>query len=853
VEPPRPIELTDEQRATLTDAGNFPSKLIVNSKEYTPSAVLGSGFKGVVWLVFDEFGRRRAAKLSLAADYQDRSYLLELSQASKLDEHAEFAHFIDAGLVELNIPVPGDASFVGFIEEYVDGVTLQEFLNTQTSAVTVSFFLAYVKALANVLSALQIEGLRHDDLHLNNVMVANPGKADLFAEYRIKVIDTGSLKRIDQPTRKRLYDAPVDDHLWLVQHLVAIWNTLQAKKLHSIRDRRFLAKSLLLLRSMLDDDSTIALRDPRQIVQQFELAYSRASSPREETSKSLSTPFEYISAEHIADDRVLVDIFAKSCPWLSKVAGRDPCLLTGPRGCGKSTIFRWLSLKAHLNKVDASDVTSLRIGGFYLSCSADLQNRLSWIKASDTAERHHSHIIHYFNLLLSREVLQTLTSIRRREDSETFWGVGPSQEDIIYAFFLRLLRPQSNARLQGVSKLEQVVDLIETEMFATHADMLSDIVGRHTTPETMIGDLSALLSKDVEYFRSRTVCFLVDDYSVHRIPEPVQLILNRIIWERRPSHVFKLSSEKYGAVSTDQASATADPTRELLHVDIGTEYIALDDADLSARAVEFATELLDNRLAAAGYEGRTEILIGHSKWPENSLAKALCDRKQGRHQSQYHGIECISQLCSGDISTLLFVYSKIFDAGGVTPNSAIRVKEVVQHTAIREVSRQLLEHVRHYFPSGPEMFAVVNAFGNLVRSILDEGRWQKSGKTQIPTQCPRIEIDQRAGGVIDALPPGEQSVARELIRRAVFIEMSEGLSRHGNVTTLRWHLRRVYLPAFGAALAKNDAVKQKPDWMQFFLQHPREACDQVWRAWQRGEPRSLFDGEERATDEDSKM
>jgi len=32
-----------------------------------------------------------------------------------------------------------------------------------------------------------------------------------------------------------------------------------------------------------------------------------------------------------------------------------------------------------------------------------------------------------------------------------------------------------------------------------------------------------------------------------------------------------------------------------------------------------------------------------------------------------------------------------------------------------------------------------------------------------------------------------------------------------------------------AALAKNDAVKQKPDWLQFFLQTPKDACDQFGR------------------------
>ena len=101
------------------------------------------------------------------------------------------------------------------------------------------------------------------------------------------------------------------------------------------------------------------------------------------------------------------------------------------------------------------------------------------------------------------------------------------------------------------------------------------------------------------------------------------MILNRIIWERRPSHVFKLSSEKYGAILTDSFNATDDLAREMVEIDCGREFIALDDIEQGRRALAFVIELLDNRLAQAGYSGTAEALIGHSKWEEGSLGMAL--------------------------------------------------------------------------------------------------------------------------------------------------------------------------------------------------------------------------------------
>ena len=51
----------------------------------------------------------------------------------------------------------------------------------------------------------------------------------------------------------------------------------------------------------------------------------------------------------------------------------------GTAGLRQFTTFRWLSLKAHLHK-ETVDLERSRIIGFYVSCSSELQNRLSWLK-----------------------------------------------------------------------------------------------------------------------------------------------------------------------------------------------------------------------------------------------------------------------------------------------------------------------------------------------------------------------------------------------------------------------------------------------------------------------------------------
>ena len=819
------IQLSDAQRKNLRDLRRFTSQLSVNGKSYTLQQPSGSGYKAVVWQVSDEHSRHRALKLSIYDDYTERSYLEEANRAAKLELYPEFAHFIDAGLVELPSPDGPTHLAVAFVEEWVDGHTLPEFLRKEHRSVSTSFLLAYVKGICNALSALRTLNLAHDDLHAKNVMLARPAAGALSKEWSVKIVDTGSLKPSASQKGK-----PKDDHRHFVDHLILIWNAIHRRRSLAIRDRRFLNECQKLFQSMLDDEPGIALREPAQVDKLFSLAHTRSNSPRPTQITPPISPFEYISAEHIADDRLLVQMFARSCPFLAKVDGPDPCLVTGPRGCGKSTIFRWLSLKAHLHK-EEYDPDEFRVAGFYLSCSSDLQNKLGWMRTEALARRFRREIIHYFNLLLAREILHTLSLIAARADRITLWGFGDPEEVAVWTFILQSIGQTSRPRVQGISRLGQATELIEEDLLDTHGCLAKREHVTSCTSAGFLGDLTQLMVKYVPFFSRKRITFLVDDFSSHRIPPAVQVVLNQVIWERRSSHIFKLSSEKYGAQLTDSLGANVDISREMLEIDCGREYVALDDSGHVGRAKAFAIELLDNRLKAAGYQGDSAMLIGASEWQEGSLGRALANRRHGRTLNHYHGLDCIANVCSGDVSTLLLVFRHIFELGEVTAETTTLVPKHIQHRAIVGVSRELFEAIRHYLPNGPQMYSVVSAFGTLVRNILSKGRWQKKGNAFTPPQCPRIELDQRKGGADDRLTSAQEEIARELIRRAIFIEMQPGLSRHGNVTTLRWQMRRVYLPAFGAALAKNDAVKEPIHWLKFFLTNPEEACDGVWRKW----------------------
>jgi hypothetical protein len=499
-----------------------------------------------------------------------------------------------------------------------------------------------------------------------------------------------------------------------------------------------------------------------------------------------------------------------------------------------------MSLKALLHK-SPDEIQASQIAGFYVSCSGDLRNRLGWLKSEQAAHRFRNELIHYFNLLVTREIIQTLATVATREDRQSLFGFGITEEVALHEHLMAKIEVSEpeQRRLQGMSRMEHALNIVEQKMDECYRAMRMGVTAPHRTGASFLADVSRLMHKKIAYFRHRKVALLIDDFSVHRLPGPVQSVLNVVLWDRQGTYVSKVSAEKYGAVGIDELKATSEVGRELREFDCGRYYLGAS----SAATASFARDLLGIRLRLSEYAGTPDELIGPSDYPKGSLGQALRDKPDspGRKNDHYHGMKTISDLCSGDISNLLEVYRRIFEYGKVAALTTERVPAYVQHRAIQSVSRDLFDLIRSYTPLGPEMHNLIQSFGNLSRRILQESPLM--GAEQRVPQTTRIEVEPPAPGQpADELAVAQQELMDELVRRTIFIEMEPGRSRHRFTTTLRWQLRKIYCPTFGTSIYKTTAVKWTPDEFKRFLLDPKSACEAEFeKRWSRPDGgQSLF-------------
>ena len=802
----------------------FPKKIKIKGNEYkilnrgNNSYIKGipNGKRGFVLQVENEYGAKKAIKCSTIEAYSDRSPINEVKLTSKLGDIGLFVIPEAMEKIEIN-----NKYFYCFVQQWINGETLGHIIRHKEHDLQSEFIRTILLEILQAITILSRRKLQHYDLHINNIMLENPSEdltvGGITPPKKVKIVDTGCIMETNEESPERYIK---DDFYYFISTVVDLRNTL-------FNNRKLYVNSIDFV-SMLDDfivklndedsartwDNTDSTdKDIFDVITRELKSISTDNKFYEQNDNKLTQPFEAMSVEFFSSNKLIIDLFVENNYWYKTVASKEPTIFTGPRGCGKSMVFKYLAIDTHLqDKNSTTDILkTIPFLGIYISCSRDLQGYLYWIKnrikddKQDNYQYYHDGIITFFSLLLCSKLVFVLHRISLNKNASKHYHSSKNKIDNIIAFTMKRMHIKDNKVfvLSGISKLLSLHNILNRFKSEIHLALLRKEINKETDlplrlDESFIFDISEFYYKELG--ESNPVTFLMDDYTDGRVPKEVQKILNIIIWQRTHFQHFKVSSEKLSISRLNSYGVTADMNREYTEIDTGN--FALSDSS----SKEFITKILDHRFNSAGWKGRVNTLIGNSEFSTNEALRNEIKRvsslgPSGRYY-YYYGIEIIANLWTGDTATILQMVKKI--TMGANKETVLIIGKKEQHESIENISKIYERHIENFHPYGIELKAISEAFGGYMYERLKQDN----------KNIPRIEFSLSNGEDIWVLlkNTNEKSynIARELIKRTIFIDMNEGKAKEKDrINTIRWQFKRIYYPAHKVSYGKDDYLDIK--------------------------------------------
>ena len=832
--------------------------------KYVLEAYVGSGNIGHVYRATHRDIDGAEVAIKLIFETLRVGWEVELQKVVKLALVQGVVHFHEVGETSLTHQAHTGLCQYTVWDYIPPGENLRQYLR-RAENVDTSFLFAVLERVLHVLVACQESGVaRHGDLHSGNILIGNASAATLDESLQrrapIYVSDfgygaTGAAK------------LPKDDYLGVSQIVNEIVDRVDYST-GTATDRRILQSMQGVLGKLLKETSGPDRQSPLEVLRVLKSIKSHAQTHttaartdvehasglgRVLPSDELPRVGQFQVSEMIGDRwSWWRELFVSTVPARSKILALDiPTVVTGPRGCGKTMLFRRLSERLVVECGRVEDSKALEgYAALYVNAN-DFADAFSHFPDQPSVNDE-GLLFCYANLCVLGELLAV--------ESARTGRLGSSTPDGLLEMVARLLLPKSYfALLEGQDRLErfravleQVKWLFPNQVTVERLPGLDEMSQYRWLPE-FVRQARSLCS----WLGERSMLLFIDDFSTPRVSPSMQRVLNRLFLQRSPHFLAKLATEASSSfVSEESSGKSLQDGDDYQLVDMGEEALFLTQEErLSFLSDVFSRRLpLDNRVPEQGRS--LEGLLGRMSLSKTEFARRLRERpsahdeeeiggvehltstqRRGRSRARvtYHGANVFCDLWSGDTRTMIQLISDVVDqssneAPGVVAGKRqeLPIRVDIQDRVFRNRGGEWLDSHTRNEPSNPEVVkaeiirmqmdepqytlagdygehlkAVVESFVSCARDLLLGRTYMiREGRTtrEVPRMAFRLEVTDEFR--IDGLA---KEVYRDLVRYGLFMRDSRGKSVRGTFVP-RLYLRRLLLPYCTLALSKRDSV-----------------------------------------------
>lgn len=689
------------------------------------------------------------------------------------------------------------------LSEYIEGFSIDKILRSKNpSIITVPFIKKFLEEMLSFLNSMKEKNVIHGDLHCGNILLKITKSISGEEIYSFKVIDFGTALIGSDFVFK-------DDYIQMAINLRRLLSVIDYQNALDSKSK-FLYNVFndFFTKAFHDIDSSVnkMAKNPVAMYQylvSLDDIYQRQLTSRD--NRILLSPFDFLSCEQIGESHSILNaLYSNLFLGLDEIENRSNIVLTGPRGCGKSTVFKCLSIR-HRILAEHLVIDEIHYMGIYYRCD-DLWVNFQRYELPDKEDIDIP--TEYVSATLGAELLVDTQAFLKKFYSEEF----ARKEKIIVATISTLLYAENLFSIDDIITHLNVLRRRALAQYKFKSDRNWAKKGHLTI--NFIQEVCNILCSSLTPLANRPIYFFIDDYSSPKVTLDLQENLNRIFMQRVSCCFFKISTESPVSFSqSDIDGKVYVENREFKLINLAVNFSSAEDNAVLA----FIEDVFSRRFKAVpNYPVANLVeLLGKNHVIQNELAKDIRDR----NYTKIWGVETLGKLCSGDIFYIISLVERMVSLTGGTQYiegpDIPRIHPKLQLKAIKEEAGIFLKNLESATENGKQLVAVVNAFGYAANYYL-LNKNSKNEEGNPIHQANRIEP-------LEALVLSEEAapIFKELLRYSLFFLDYRGKSQRGDIVP-RLLLRRCLIPFFNLTFNKRDSIRLNNDRINLLLSLPEE-------------------------------